>query len=241
MIALRRVIGAVVVAAILLAIAFALFALARSRPQDMPWAKLDLGQPAGVFTRSKLVALREDFAMCQGLLDQAGIEYNVLAPVSAGQCGYSDGIRFTDGGARRIDFSPSNLRVSCPVAAALAMWEWNVVQPAAQRHFGSRVTRIDHLGSYSCRRLYGRDSGDFSQHATANAVDIAGFRTADGDRISVLNDWDDSAEKGAFLREVRDGGCDLFATVLSPDYNAAHRDHFHFDQANRGMGWGACR
>ncbi|UUL81365.1 extensin-like domain-containing protein [Sphingomonas qomolangmaensis] len=241
MIAVRRIIGSVAIAAILLAIAFALFAFVRSRPQDMPWTELDLGQPVGMFTRGKLVGLREDFATCRGLLDRAGIEYTALAPVSAGQCGYSDGIRFTDGGARRIEFSPSNLGVSCPVAAALAMWEWNVVQPAAQRHFGSRVTRIDHLGSYNCRRLYGRDEGDFSEHATANAVDIAGFRTAQGDRISVLNDWDDSAAKGAFLREVRDGGCDLFATVLSPDYNAAHRDHFHFDQANRGAGWGACR
>ena len=34
----------------------------------------------------------------------------------------------------------------------------------------------------------------------------------------------------------------LFATVLSPDYNAAHRDHLHLDQAARGAwGWRACR
>ena len=46
----------------------------------------------------------------------------------------------------------------------------------------------------------------------------------------------------AFLREVRDGACDLFATVLSPDYNAAHADHFHLDQAARGaIGWRGCR
>ena len=44
------------------------------------------------------------------------------------------------------------------------------------------------------------------------------------------------------LREVRDGACDLFATTLSPDYNAAHRDHLHLDQAARGArGWRACR
>ncbi|MFN3798647.1 MAG: extensin family protein, partial [Sphingobium yanoikuyae] len=46
----------------------------------------------------------------------------------------------------------------------------------------------------------------------------------------------------AFLRDVRDGACGLFSTVLSPDYNAAHRDHFHLDQAERGAtGWRACR
>jgi hypothetical protein len=58
----------------------------------------------------------------------------------------------------------------------------------------------------------------------------------------VLGDWEDQDGKAAFLREVRDGACPLFATVLSPDYNAAHRDHFHFDQADRGeWGWRGCR
>ena len=93
-----------------------------------------------------------------------------------------------------------------------------------------------------CRRLYGRDSGSWSEHARANAVDIAGFTLADGTRISVAGDWEEEGARGRFLKEVRDGACRLFATVLSPDYNAAHRDHFHLDQAGRGaMGWRACR
>ena len=58
----------------------------------------------------------------------------------------------------------------------------------------------------------------------------------------MVNDWSDDGNKGAFLREVRDGSCQLFSTVLSPDYNAAHRDHFHLDQAERGaVGGRACR
>lgn len=239
----RRIVTAVMVAALVLAAAFAIYAFLRSRPQDLPWAPLDLSQPVGMFTGRKLAALGEDFGQCRRLLDAAGVNHTVLAPVDAGpNCGYANGVRFAAGGARTIDYSPAALGVACPVAAGLAMWEWNVVQPAAERHFGARVTRIDHLGSYNCRRLYGRDSGDYSQHATANAVDIAGFRLSDGTRVSVLSDWKDDAAKGAFLREVRDGGCDLFSTVLSPDYNAAHADHFHLDQANRGdMGWRACR
>jgi hypothetical protein len=122
------------------------------------------------------------------------------------------------------------------------MWEWNVVAPAAQRHFGTRVTAIEHFGSYNCRRMYGRDAGAWSEHATANALDIAAFRLADGRRVSVVGDWEGTSQERAFLREIRDGACPLFATVLSPDYNAAHRDHFHLDQADRGgMGWRACR
>ena len=61
------------------------------------------------------------------------------------------------------------------------MLEWNVIQPAAERHFGERVRSIEHFGSYNCRRLYGRGSGDWSQHATADAIDLAGFVLADGE------------------------------------------------------------
>lgn len=238
----RRALGAVVVAALALLGALLLYAVLRARPQDLPWTRLDLAEPIGLFTGRKLAALGEDFAQCRALLDAAGVRYTVLPPVASGECGYDDGLRFKSGGAREIRFSPPRVGVSCPVAAGLAMWEWNVVQPAAQRHFGAEVTRIEHLGSYNCRRLYGRSTGDWSQHARANAIDVAAFHLSDGTRVSVLRDWKGQGEKAAFLRDVRDGACRLFATVLSPDYNAAHRDHLHLDQAPRGgMGWRACR
>ena len=240
--AVRRFFGAATAAAVLMAIAFALYALAKSRPQDLPWTPLDLAETPGMFTGRKLSALGEDFAGCRALLDRAGVKHTALEPVRAGErCGYANGIR-TTGGAAALRYAPAGLGVACPVAAAMAMLEWNVLQPAAERHFGSRVRTVEHFGSYNCRRLYGRDVGDWSEHATANAIDLSGFVLADGTRISVVRDWDGEAKKAAFLRDVRDGACNLFATVLSPDYNAAHRDHFHLDQADRGaMGWRACR
>ncbi len=229
--------------AIGLSVGLILWASLRGRPQDLPWTPLDLGQPIGLSTGRKLTALTEDFPQCRALLDRAGVHYTVLPPRKGeGRCGYSDGIRLTNDGARRIAFSPAGLGVACPVAAALSVWEWDVVQPAAQKHFGTRVASIDHFGSYSCRRIYGRDAGTWSEHSTADAVDIAGFRLTDGTRITVARDWKGDAEKAAFLREVRDGACTLFATTLSPEYNAAHADHLHLDQANHGaMGWRACR
>jgi hypothetical protein len=109
-------------------------------------------------------------------------------------------------------------------------------------HFGRKVAAIEHYGSYSCRRIYGRSEGTWSEHSTANAVDIAAFRLEDGRRISLIGDWEGDDAESRFLREVRDGSCRLFATVLSPDYNEAHRDHFHLDQAERGaFGWRGCR
>ena len=219
-----------------------LYGLARNNPEDLPWTELDLAQPVGAFTGRKLAALGGEGAQCRALLGRAGVRFTALPPRSSdAQCGYDDAVRFARGGALEIGYRPRDLGTSCAVAAALALWEWHVVQPAALKHFGRRVAAIDHFGSYSCRRLYGRSEGAWSEHSTANAVDIAGFRLEDGTRITVVRDWDD-AGKAAFLREVRDGACDLFATVLSPDYNQAHRDHFHFDQAARGaMGWRGCR
>ncbi|MCR5871332.1 MULTISPECIES: extensin family protein [unclassified Sphingomonas] len=241
--ALRTTIGAIVIAALLLTLALLVYAMLRNRPQDLPWTKLDLSQPVGLFTGRKITGLTDDFPACRAALDKAGIRYTALPARDEGEgCGYTDAVRFTKGGARRIGFAPSDLGVSCPVAAGLAVWEWEVVQPAAQRIFGQRVAEIEHFGSYNCRRMYNREGASWSEHATADAVDIAAFRLADGTRITLIGDWAGEGEKAQFLRAVRDGGCDLFATVLSPDYNEAHRDHFHFDQAERGaMGWRACR
>ncbi|HEV2747018.1 MAG TPA: extensin family protein [Allosphingosinicella sp.] len=220
-----------------------LYGYARNHPEDLPWTKLDLARPVGAFTGHKLAALRGDAGQCRALLRRAGIAFHKLPPRSgAEECGYDDAVRFAAGGAATLRYRPADLGTSCPVAAALALWEWHVVQPAALEHFGAKVAAVDHFGSYSCRRLYGRAEGGWSEHATANAVDIAGFRLADGTRITVAADWDDQGRKGAFLREVRDGACELFATVLSPDYNAAHHDHLHLDQAERGaLGWRGCR
>ena len=218
------------------------FAVLKGRPQDLPWTALDLDQPIGLFTGRKLAALTQEPAECRALLDRAGIAYTPMAPGGAGQCAYADAVRLRPGGPEAIGFSPAGVAPSCPVVAALKLWEWHVVQPAAQRIYRQPVARILHFGSYSCRRMYGRTAGDFSEHATADAIDVAGFVLKDGRRITVIAGWDGEGEGAKFLREVRDGACGLFSTVLSPDYNSAHRDHLHLDQAERGAtGWRACR
>jgi hypothetical protein len=231
---LRRIAAVGVAAAIALAVFLALFAALRGRPQDLPWTPLDLGQPVGMFTGGKLAGLRQDFPKCRALLDKAGVSYTQMPSVSAGRCGYTDGVRFAPGGSRRTDYWPTTTGTSCPVAAALSVWEWTVVQPAARRYFGQRVASIHHLGSYNCRNIYGRATGPLSEHATANAIDIAGFTLEDGTKITVLHDWADNGDRGTFLRSVRNGACRLFSTTLSPDYNAAHHDHLHLDEAQRG-------
>jgi hypothetical protein len=111
------------------------------------------------------------------------------------------------------------------------------VLPAAQRNLGKRVTRLEHFGSYSCRNIYGRENARRSRHATADAIDVAGFRLADGTRIRVVRDWSSDTPEALFLHEVHRGACRFFDGVLGPEYNVAHRDHFHLDRG----GFGVCR
>lgn len=84
------------------------------------------------------------------------------------------------------------------------------------------------MGSYSCRNVAGTSRR--SAHSRAEAIDIAAFILEDGRRISVLDDWTGgSRAEREFLRVVQRSACKRFGTVLGPDYNAAHRDHFHLE------------
>lgn len=217
----------------------ALFVAARAwlaeHPGHDPWAPLDLRDPPGWATARKLQALKGDVMACRAVLDRSEVAFTELPAAGEGQCARPDRTRLDS-----YPFSPAPPPTTCSVAIALELWRRDSLEPLAREVFGQGVARVEHLGAYSCRRLYGRDEGAWSEHATGNAVDVAGFVLADGTRISVLSDWSgDEPDKAAFLRRVRDGACEAFATVLSPDYNAAHRDHFHFDMAGR---WGGvCR
>jgi hypothetical protein len=149
--------------------------------------------------------------------------------VTGEQCGLFDAVTVE----RTASDIGQPFSLTCRAAVSLALWERHAVAPAAERHFGSRVQRIEHFGSYSCRNVYGRPDATRSRHATAEALDVAGFVLDDGRRIRVLGDWGDSSEDSAaasFLRDVRDGACRFFDGTLSPDYNAAHRDHLHLDR-----------
>ena len=224
--------------AVLVLIAIGLLLTGRTwlaeHPEHNPWAPLDLRDPVGWATETKLFALRDDMAECRGVLDRSEIAHDVLEPTGEGACRREDRIRLNS-----LPLSPRPPPVTCPASIALLLWERDVLNSSAMEIFGSKLARIEHLGAYSCRRLYGRDTGPWSEHATANAIDIAGFVLENGTRIDVLRDWPGEGEKARFLRVVRDGACESFATVLSPDYNAAHANHFHLDMSRRWRG--VCR
>ncbi|WP_418318200.1 extensin family protein [Piscinibacter sakaiensis] len=206
------------------------------RPPDRwnPFAPLRIDETPGWLTRYKLARLDGDPQRCLAVLDGSGFDFRPLADHHpAPGCGFDDAVRIS----RSASALSAPLTLSCPAAVSLALWERHVVRPAAGRHLQQPIARLDHLGSYVCRNVYGRPDGPRSRHASADAIDIAGVTLSGGRRIRLVDGWSGSGADATFLREIRDGACRFFDGVLSPDYNAAHADHLHLER----HGYRVCR
>lgn len=192
-----------------------------------PWAPLYVDDPLTPVTQLKLKRLNDNREACLAALNtvpESELSYTPLADyVPTASCPLSNVVRMQSSSVR---FNQSFV-ATCPLALAWVMYERHSLQPAAEEIMGSRVAQVNHLGSFACRNVYGRESGRRSEHATAEALDVAGFRFENGQQITLLNHWNNDGATGEFLRAARDGACDVFGNVLGPDYNAAHADHFH--------------
>ncbi len=172
--------------------------------------------------------------MCVDKLASAQqLNYVLVAPKKEGECGWKTAA--TMRAAAKVNFRPTTVTSRCPLMVASYIW-LAAVDKAAQSILGSRLKTVHHAGTYSCRRQRGNSSGEWSEHAFANAWDVTGFELNDGRVISVLKHWNKSPSKESkarakFLRDVRDSACQVFRLVLSPDYNVAHNDHFHLEQS----------
>lgn len=199
-----------------------------------PWAPLSVKATPNLLTRFKLHRLASRPQLCRAVLRRSGAEFTPVPDRSGNHgCGWHDAVRLRATGRARLQ-RPA--LVTCPLAVSLAMMDRHVLQPLAESYFSEHVTRIDHVGSYACRNIYGRASAPLSRHATAQAIDVTGVVLTDGRHINVRRDWDKGA-KGAFLHDVEHRACGFFGMILGPRYNAAHRGHFHLQST--GGGW--CR
>jgi len=195
-------------------------------PQHNPLKPIELSTPPGVFTGFKLDRLAQNPQGCFAALDKIGVAYTRVE-----REGPQPGCHLRNALTLDQSLTPysATLSMSCPLAAALYVWERHVVIPSAEKHLGSKVTRIETMGAYSCRRVNSAKTGSWSEHATGDAVDISGFSLADGRTILVKDSFGKATSEGRFLAEVRDRACNLFSATLSPDYNALHANHLHLD------------
>lgn len=129
----------------------------------------------------------------------------------------------------RVAVSPP-ATINCPLTVSLNRWMQNSVQRAAIRYFGKPVVGIRQIASYGCRGRNGSHRGPLSEHAYGNAIDIAAFRLAGGEEITVVKGWWRGTQRErAFLQEVFAGACAEFYTVLGPGSDRYHYNHFHVD------------
>lgn len=202
--------------------------------RHLPWKPPDLTQPPGAATGLQVQGLASNLDQCLASLREAGVEAEPVERMDDGDfCVVENAVRLKSG---VTPLSPNDLVMSCPLAAAYVIWDRQVLQPNARQTMGSEVRRLVSYGTYSCRRMYGDDAQRPSEHARANALDIGEIEMADGRRISVKDGWVSGGPESVFLRQLRMGGCQVFGTVLGPDYNQAHHDHLHFDMGQ----WNFC-
>jgi hypothetical protein len=128
--------------------------------------------------------------------------------------------------------------VNCDFARALHGWLSQSVQPQAKKQVGASVIGIRNASSYACRRRNNATTGKLSEHAKANALDIAAFDFSRKTEIAVaggssgLFGRSGLSGKGTFVTAVRKSACQYFNTVLGPGADPFHGNHFHVDLMN---------
>ncbi|HWB74874.1 MAG TPA: extensin family protein [Nannocystaceae bacterium] len=146
-------------------------------------------------------------------------------------CGAEQVVRFKRGPGE-IAYSSAPL-LTCTMALALADFE-QVVQEEAEQTLGSRVVKIEHLGTFNCRKMALYDL--ISEHSYANGIDIRRLVLADGRVVDVLKHFRPEATdapdvRGTFLRKLSNRLFDeqVFSNVVTPYFDSAHRNHIHVD------------
>jgi len=176
---------------------------------------------------------------CQERLRALGVEFQAAQlPLTQAMkgvftCGSNDAVVYRRG--------PTGLRISppavmsCRLAIAFVGLE-RLMQELASARLGSAVARVQHVGTYNCRKMV--RFALVSEHSYGNAIDLVSFTLKDGRSISVLAHFGKleappADDKARFLRELGEQAFDrgLIAVSLGPYWDALHRGHFHFDMA----------
>lgn len=148
-----------------------------------------------------------------------------------------DGVCGVDNAVRLISVSGVALStpatINCTTAQALKTWVETGARPAVG-DTGGGIASLRVVAHYSCRSRNNRAGARLSEHSFGNAIDIAGIGLADGTEMTVLSDW--TGRYATQLREMWQAACGPFGTVLGPEADRFHRDHFHFDTADYRSG-----
>ncbi|MCZ4354531.1 extensin family protein [Roseovarius aestuarii] len=187
-------------------------------------------RPRGV--RREAVARQKELArgaVCGDLAIQ-GVDVGAV-PGRLGGCGVESAVKVRN--ISGVDLTMRSV-MDCTTAKALKGWIDGGMKPAVGNR-GGGVSSIRVVAHYACRTRNSQKGAKISEHGKGRAIDIAGFTLKDGSDITVLTDWG-KGRKGQILRRMHQSACGPFGTVLGPEANKFHRDHFHFDTARYRSG-----
>lgn len=161
------------------------------------------------------------------------IRGEVLSPIRGGVsgCGIDKPVRVVEIDDVRLSRSST---MSCETARALQSWIQDGIRPAIGR-LGGGIAELRVASHYACRTRNNRPDARISEHAKGNAIDISAFKLENGKVISVEDGWNKRVD-GNILRRLHGAACGPFNTVLGPDADRFHQDHFHVDVGRHGGG-----
>ena len=178
---------------------------------------------------TQVMADRQAIILRGQLCGDPAIQGTIIGNVpGSGACGIDNAVEVKS--VAGIVLQPA-ARMDCPTASALRRWVSEGVMPATD----NQAVSLRIVGGYSCRNRNSAASGKLSEHAFGRAIDIAGIGLNTGREITVLTGWNSQRDSAA-LRRMWQAACGTFGTVLGPNANAQHRDHFHFDTARYRSG-----
>ena len=156
-------------------------------------------------------AVPEPPSACQLRLAKRAVFQALGTLVGPGDCGAPDAVQLQ--GVVLPDQTkvaltpPATLR--CPMAEQLADWLRDDVAPTLAE-FGPPLRVLDNFDSYECRGRNRVRAAALSEHGRADAIDVRGFRLADGREINLT---DVNAAKD-LRQKIRSIACARFSTVL---------------------------
>lgn len=154
-----------------------------------------------------------------------------------GACGGDDLVRLEAiilPDKRRVKVAPA-ATLRCPMATAIADWVRTDIARLSQQ-LGSEPVELDELDSYDCRNFNGVMGAPLSEHGLADALDVGGFKLANGREIALT----DRNVPRAFREDVLRSACTRFTTVLGPDSDWHHENHIHLDLRQRHHDYKIC-
>jgi hypothetical protein len=172
------------------------------------------------------------------LTEEIAIAPSVPAIHGPGDCGGDDLVRLEAivlPNKKRVALAPAGI-MRCTMAAAVVNWIRDDVAPEVAK-LGSEMTTLDNFESYECRGRNGVPGAHLSEHGHANAIDVHGFKLADGRLI----DLTDRTQPRDFRETVLHSACTRFPTVLGPDSDWHHEDHIHIDLIERRNNYRICQ